>query len=80
MSEHRTDRGGGDGADRDPLGRAPRQPEQAGIARGLRALAEVSRELPPPLVPGDRHDDGPEEAQSPHRHTYRGRPETPVVS
>jgi DNA-binding transcriptional LysR family regulator len=46
--------------------------EQAGIARGLWALAEVSRELPPPLVPGDRHDDGPEEAQSPHRHTYRG--------
>lgn len=44
---------------------------QAMIARGLHALDQISRQLPPPLKPGDTHDDDPDELQVPHRHTYR---------
>lgn len=40
---------------------------QAAIARGLRALTEISRELPPTLHPGETHHG---DARIPHRHTY----------
>lgn len=45
---------------------------QAAVARGLLALAEISRQLPPLLISGGTHGEGePEERRVPHRHTYR---------
>ena len=48
--------------------------DQAGIARGLAALAQVGTRFPAPLVPGRGHDAHDETA--PHRHTYTA-PNTP---
>lgn len=45
---------------------------QAMVARGLRALEEISQDLPPALVSGETHNHSDDDTETLHRHTYHG--------